>query len=212
MTHSNPPGSSVGLPTDLASQREESPVFERSIHGQEWNAFAQLVEPVRARLDRCIGLMIGDLDEATSIVQEAFVRGWSNRERLEERTTIYPWLRAIAVNLAKQTLEKRRTRAQLTDFQSTDEPYTKHTSARSVLSEILKDELAVKIWLAIGQLPDAYREAVVLHYVDGMEYEAMAELTGASEGALRARAMRARRLLQGSLGSLVDTWMRSGNP
>jgi RNA polymerase sigma factor (sigma-70 family) len=112
------------------------------------------------------------------------------------------------VNLAKQTLEKRRTRAQLTDFATNIDPNSVPKTSRSVLSELIKDELAIKLWLAIGQLPEAYREAVVLHYVDGMDYETMAQLTGSTAGALRARAMRAKHLLKGSLGSIVDTWMR----
>ncbi len=187
------------------------PIFQSSVHGQNWSAFANLVEPLRSRLERCIGLMIGDFDEALSIVQEAFTRAWSSRERLEDNSKIYPWVRAIAVNLSKQTLERRRTRAQLTDFASNFDPNAIPKTDRSVLSELVKDELALKIWLAIGQLPEAYREAVVLHYVDGMDYDTMAQLTGSTAGALRARAMRARHLLKGSLGTIVDTWMRSGS-
>lgn len=43
---------------------------------------------------------------------------WSSRDRLEGKTILYPWVRAIAVNLAKQTSEKCRTRAKPTDFVS----------------------------------------------------------------------------------------------
>ncbi len=77
-----------------------------------------------------------------------------------------------------------------------------------VLSEILKNEVTVRMALAIGELPIPYREAFVLHYVEGMEYSEMAVLLGESATALRTRAMRARGLLQSSLGPVVDTWMR----
>lgn len=190
------------------AEENDVPPYQKELHGQSWSAFADLTEQLRGRLERCIGLLIGDFDEAASIVQEAFTRGWNSRDRLEDNSPIYPWIRAIAVNLAKQTLEKRRTRARLTDFASDFDPHSIVKTNRSVLSELIKDELAVKVWLAIGQLPEAYREAVVLHYVDGMDYDTMAQLTGSTAGALRARAMRARQLLKGTLGNMIDTWMR----
>jgi DNA-directed RNA polymerase specialized sigma24 family protein len=77
-----------------------------------------------------------------------------------------------------------------------------------VLSGILRDELATRVWLAIGQLPEAFREAVVLHYVEGLDYDQISRLTGASAGALRVRALRGRNLLRGELGPVVDTWLR----
>jgi RNA polymerase sigma-70 factor (ECF subfamily) len=77
-----------------------------------------------------------------------------------------------------------------------------------VLSGILREELNQRLWVAMGLLPTAYREALILHYVDGLDYAAISEITGDSVGALRARTMRARNLLRDSLGSVVDTWLR----
>ena len=56
---------------------------------------------------------------------------------------------------------------------------------QSVLSAILRDEQATHLWLAVGQLPESYREAVVLHYVEGLDYSQISQITGVSEGALR---------------------------
>jgi RNA polymerase sigma factor (sigma-70 family) len=183
-----------------------NPVFDADRHLHDWEQFAQLIEPLRAKLHRCIGLLIGDLDDAASLVQDVFARAGQDRHKLQHQSVVYPWLRAIGINLAKQYLEKRNSHAKPHDFQD-EAKQPIHGSQRGALSEILKDELATKVWLAIGQLPEAYREAIVLHYIDGMDYEQISQVTGVSEGALRARAMRARNLLRGSLGSVVDTWM-----
>jgi RNA polymerase sigma-70 factor (ECF subfamily) len=188
-------------------QREEA-VYSQSIHEQDWDAFANLIEPLRAKLERCIGLYIGDLDEANNIVQETFARAGRDRAKLHNGSPVYPWLRAIGINLAKQFLDRRTRQAKPMDLRMEVSARAIRPAQRGVLSEIIQDELATKLWLAIGQLPAAYREAVVLHYLDGMDYAQIAELTGVGEGALRARAMRGRNLLRGSLGSVVDTWMR----
>ncbi|MGZ3434627.1 MAG: RNA polymerase sigma factor, partial [Isosphaeraceae bacterium] len=80
---------------------------------------------------------------------------------------------------------------------------------QGVLSAILRDELASRLWLAIGQLPESYREAVVLHYVEGMDYSQISQITGVSASALRVRALRGRNLLRGQLGPVVDTWLNA---
>lgn len=185
------------------------PTYSRSLHETDWERFANDIEPLRAKLERCIGLLTGDWDETQSIVQEAFHRGGLNRGQLSEGSPIYPWLRAIAVNLSKQFLDRRARHAKPTDLEATEPGIASTQTPRpGVLTEILKDEMATKVWLAVGQLPEAYREAVVLHYIDGMDYTQMSALTGVSAGSLRARAMRARNLLRATLGSVVDTWMR----
>jgi RNA polymerase sigma-70 factor (ECF subfamily) len=52
---------------------------------------------------------------------------------------------------------------------------------------------------ALAQLPPALREAFVMHYVDGVPYEAMAEVLDASVSALKMRALRARQALSSVL-------------
>jgi RNA polymerase sigma-70 factor (ECF subfamily) len=71
----------------------------------------------------------------------------------------------------------------------------------------MRGELHDRLWLAVGQLPLDYREALVLHYIDGLDYNEISEVTGATPGALRVRALRARALLRTSLGSVVDSWL-----
>jgi RNA polymerase sigma-70 factor (ECF subfamily) len=52
---------------------------------------------------------------------------------------------------------------------------------------------------ALAKLPPVLREAFVMHYVDGIPYETMASLLGASVSALKMRAQRARQALSAAL-------------
>lgn len=201
---------SIGLPFQ---EPADNPIYQAALHENDWERFANDLEPLRPKLERCIGLMTADWDETESIVQETFQRAGVQRQELADGSPLYPWLRAIAVNLSKQFLDRRARHAKPTDWQDTELAENRlHAPRAGVLTEILRDELATKVWLAIGQLPQAYREAIVLHYVDGMNYPEMSALTGVPAGALRARAMRARQLLRSTLGSVVDTWMRATTP
>ena len=51
-------------------------------------------------------------------------------------------------------------------------------------------------------------EKGVLHFVEGLDYQDISDISGVAAGTLRVRAHRARTLLRSSLGPVVDTWMR----
>ena len=53
---------------------------------------------------------------------------------------------------------------------------------------------------ALSELPVDQREVFVMHYVDGIDYDTMADLLDASVSALKMRALRARQALSSALG------------
>ena len=170
-------------------------------------AFAILVERHRAGLVRLASLLIGDLDEAENIAQEAITRALTGIASYDPQTPFLAWIRGIVLNLARQHQRRLRRHAVVTDPSRLASAPGKQGQRQGVLSAILRDELASRLWLAVGQLPEAYREAVVLHYVEGMDYSQISQITGVSAGALRVRALRGRNLLRGQLGPVVDTWL-----
>ena len=60
-------------------------------------------------------------------------------------------------------------------------------------------EVRLDVNRALALLPPDQREAFVMHYVEGMSYEEMAELLDASVSALKMRVFRARRMLSAAL-------------
>ena len=172
-------------------------------------AFAILVERHRAGLVRLASLLIGDLDEAESIAQEAITRALTGIAGYDPQTPFLAWIRGIVLNLARQHQRRLRRHAVVTDPSLLASAPGEQGRRQGVLSAILRDELASRLWLAVGQLPESYREAVVLHYVEGMDYSQISQITGVSASALRVRALRGRNLLRGQLGPVVDTWLNA---
>lgn len=171
--------------------------------------FAELLQQhVVPALERCAALLTNDRDEASSIAQEAVARAIGQLSEYECSRPVYPWLRGFVVNLSRQFLDRRRRQAMSIDPVHFDSIAMATGRRQGVLSEILRDEMFTRMWLAIGQLPEGLREALVLHHIEGMEYAEISRLTGVSSEALRARTTRARLLLRSSLGSVVDTWMK----
>ncbi len=66
-----------------------------------------LVRTHRARLLRFVTFSVGDDDVAASIVQDCFLKAWSNRANFRGESSVATWLTSIAVNLIR---DHQRTR------------------------------------------------------------------------------------------------------
>ncbi|CAN5171502.1 SigE family RNA polymerase sigma factor [soil metagenome] len=139
------------------------------------------------RLTGQIYAMIGDLDEAQECVQEAFIRAWAHRRKLDKAGAgSHPeaWVRVTAHRLAVS----RWRRVKLAR-RSPDRAVSLPTSTPAV------DETHVALVEALKQLPEAQRQAIVLHHLADLPVHAVAAELGAPEGTIKARLSRGRAAL-----------------
>jgi len=155
-----------------------------------------------ASFDRIAGqlyAMIGDRDEAQECVQEAFVRAWSHRRRLERVHAPEAWVRTTAYRLAvsrwRRTVRARR------------EPDRAVQATRRVEGA---NENHVALVRALQQIPEAQRRAVVLHHVCDLPVAAIAAETGVAEGTVKARLSRGRTALMSLLDDGLDDGLDNG--
>jgi RNA polymerase sigma factor (sigma-70 family) len=125
-------------------------------------------------------------------VQEALVRAYLGLSQLRDPERFGAWLCGIAVNLAKMRLRRRRLETRLLAEPTTD----------GVLEE---SEILALVRDAVEVLPPGQRDAVVMHYVDGLSCDEIAALLGSSPGAIRVRLHRAREQLRERLAALAPT-------
>jgi RNA polymerase sigma-70 factor (ECF subfamily) len=180
----------------------------RGALGGDRAAFDALALRHRPSLLRTAALLIGDIDEAESLTQETLVRAFAGLAGYRADLPFGPWLHGIALNLCRRYVRDRGRRARPVDPTALGDAPDPSGRREGVLSAVLRREWNERALAAIRQLPEAYREAFVLHYIEDMAYDAMSQITGVSAGTLRVRARRARLLLRESLGSVVDTWVR----
>lgn len=145
-----------------------------------------------ASFERLVGqlyAMIGDRDEAQECVQEAFVRAWSHRHRLDRAYAPEAWVRTTAYRLAvsrwRRTVRSRR------------EP-DRALQHRRGSHELDPDHVALVA--ALRQLPEAQRRALVLHHVCDLPVADVATETGVPVGTVKARLSRGRTALLSLLG------------
>ncbi len=125
-------------------------------------------------------------DAAAEITSETFLRAWTGRFSIRTETA-KAYLLAIARNLAIDQLRKPPHPIPIEDHQAAARPLG---TASLELSEALD---------AIGRLPAAYRDALLLAAVEGLSYEETARILGASVASVKVRVHRARLMLAEAL-------------
>jgi RNA polymerase sigma-70 factor, ECF subfamily len=137
-----------------------------------------------ARITGQLYAMIGDRDEAQECVQEAFVRAWSHRRRLDRADHPEAWVRTTAYRLAvsrwRRTMRGRRP---------ADRAVSLPTSSAA------PSEAHVAVVAALKQLPQTQRRALVLHHIADLPVAQIAHEVGAPEGTVKAWLSRGRAAL-----------------
>ena len=163
--------------------------------------FGRIVARYQRAMYRHAVAIVLDHDVASDMVQDAFVRAYTSLRDCRDHARFRGWLFQMLRNRCLDHLkEAARRNVPLDAAGSIADP----SESPAVLAE--RNRLRSDIERALAQLSPAPREAFVMHYVDGMPYEAMAEVLGTSVSALKMRALRARELLSALLrpGNVTD--------
>ncbi|MCR1784358.1 SigE family RNA polymerase sigma factor [Nocardioides carbamazepini] len=128
--------------------------------------------------------MIGDLDEATDCTQEAFARAWAHRRTLNRADHPEAWVRTTAYRLAVSRWRRRSRGARSPDRA------LQHAGVAAAV-----DESHVALVTALRQLPEAQRQALVLHHIADLPVQQVAAEVGVPEGTIKARLSRGRAAL-----------------
>lgn len=134
-----------------------------------------------------------DAEESRDIAQQALFTAYQRLDSLREPDAFGPWLRGIAANLARRTVERRATRERLIDRMpgagAAEDP--RHAAERS--------ERRRRVWQALDGLDEAHREVVALHYLQGEGVARVAELLGRPPGSVKRMLAEARAALKKGL-------------
>jgi RNA polymerase sigma-70 factor, ECF subfamily len=169
----------------------------RAKRGEE-GAFETLFHQHKQRVYSLCLRMIGNTAEAEELTQEAFLQVFRKIHTFRGDSAFSTWLYRLSVNVALMRLRKKSlNELPLEDGDSEDEPRKEIAVADLTLQGSI-DRLNLQ--RAVAQLPPGYRQAFVLHDVQGYEHNEIAAMLGFSVGnsksQLHKARMRLRQLLQ----------------
>jgi RNA polymerase sigma-70 factor (ECF subfamily) len=170
--------------------------------GGDVAAFGELVERHQVRLRRFIFRYIRDEHTATEIAQEAFMKAYEQRQRWVPKAKFTTWLFTIGRNLCIRELRKM-SRRPYPESTATDESqdFLDTLAHGDVGPEETTDlsEQHIRAIEALAELPEIYRETVVLRVFENLPYAEIATITDAPVGRLRVRMHEALRKLREKL-------------
>ncbi|MFL5668807.1 MAG: RNA polymerase sigma factor [Chloroflexota bacterium] len=123
-----------------------------------------------------------DWAEAEDLTQEAYLRLWNHRGRLDWDRPVLPWLLVTVRRLATDRFRRMRRR-----LVTASEPASLDASVQARWLDVQA---------AMGGLSPLERSALVMTAIEGGTYEEAAVVLGTTAGALRAAVSRARTKLE----------------
>ena len=178
------------------------------------SAFGDLVARHQARVVTLIYRFVGNEAEAEDLAQEVFLRVFRTRDRYEPRARFSTWLYRIAANVSLNSLRARSRRRTVSmtlggEGQETQEGQTtaqiEDLRLRAPGARLEDEELRAQIRLAIDQLPDNQKVAVILNKYENMNYDDIGATMGCSVMAVKSLLARARVNLRQRLEHYVRT-------
>jgi RNA polymerase sigma-70 factor, ECF subfamily len=148
----------------------------------------------------------GDADEAQDLVQETFLRAYRHWHTFTPGTSARSWLFTIARNAYLRGRERQSKRPETPAsqldahaealagaalFHELDENDPERDLFRSIIDE--------QVTAAIRELPDEFREAVILGDIEDLPYAEIAAIPSVPVGTVKSRLFRGRRLLATAL-------------
>lgn len=155
-------------------------------------AFALLLPRYRDKVFRLIFSMLRDRAMAEDTTQDVFLRIWRALPGFAGQSQLSTWIYAIAKNGALSEIRKRKPTVSL-DQGSDDEGYNPAVAA--LAAPEADDSATVSVGQLLDQLPERYRQAVVLFYMEDKSYDQTAASLGLPLGTVKALLHRARKRL-----------------
>ena len=184
---------------------DDAALLERLRAGDE-AAFEELVRAYSGRLLAVARRFLSSEEDARDAVQDAFLSAFRSLDRFEGNARLSTWLHRIVVNASLMKLRTRRRKPE----RSIDELLPRfledgHMAQPAVTwratgeSEVERKETRELVLRSIEQLPENYRNVLMLRDIEGLDTEETAQVMGISPNAVKTRLHRARQALRGLL-------------
>lgn len=162
--------------------------------------------------------MCPNTDEAQDLVQETFLRAWKSWDQFEGRSSPSTWLWTIAVRACQRMKRKRSGEPQRMEPLESLLPSPGDTipdipaeDVQDALDEVIRQEMQEAVEVAIGDLPQDFRLALVLKEIAGLSLSEIAEILDVKEATVKTRVHRARLMLRNALSQALPQ-REAGHP
>lgn len=146
------------------------------------NAFGLVVSRYSEQLYWQIRRIVLTHEDANDVMQNAFIKAWSNLDSFRNDAKLSTWLYRIAINESLDFV-RRNKKANAVSADVEDSGVANMLLADKYFDG---DETEAQLQQAIAGLPDVQRTVFNLRYYENMKYSEISKILSTSEGALKA--------------------------
>ncbi len=177
--------------------------IRQAIEGDQ-HAYAEIVDRYRPQIYTLIIRMVKTREEAEDLTQETFIKAFHSLPSFNAEYAFSTWLYKIAVNNCIDYFRKKRLKTTSIDtpIVAKDGELPREfpdDQTQGPDSGLMDQERKSQIQSAIDNLPEKYRDAIVLRHVHDKSYEEIAEELNVPIGTVKVRIFRAREMLKKKL-------------
>ena len=189
---------------------DDAQLVQLGVQGDR-DAFGRLVARYQSPLCALAYSACGNIPQSEDLAQETFIVAWRKLSDLKEPEKFKFWLFGIARNLIKNTA-RRQTRNPLASAAPLDDELTVPAPVPNPAGHAISKEEEEILWRSLEQIPETYREPLILFYREHQSIEHVATTLELSEEAARQRLSRGRKLLQEQVLAFVEGALAQTNP
>lgn len=176
--------------TPQLTTQPDADIHQRLQAGEYREALSLLLPRYRDKVLRLSFSMLQDRAQAEDITQDVFLRAWRALPGYAGQASLSTWLYAITRNACLSELRKRRPHLSL-DLD--DEQF--HPQVAALAAPEQDDSAITSVTQLLEHLPERYRQAVTLFYMEDQSYEQTAASLDLPLGTVKALLHRARKRL-----------------
>ena len=153
-------------------------------------AYRQLIEEYGNKLLRTCYLILNDREEAEDVVQETFIKVFNKIDTFKEKSGLYTWIYAIALNLSRDRMRIKQDMLELKDEWIGNDDVESHVEINFDREQLRKE---------IFEMNSLYKEVLVLFYFEELSIKEISNLLNEKEGTIKSKLSRGRNMLKESL-------------
>lgn len=156
-----------------------------------------LIDTYGTVLYRVAVAVVRDAQLAEDVVQEVLVKAWTSMPSWDGDVPV-KWARTVTKNTALNAMRSRAARPTVpsVEFDATD-PADFITPGPA--ERVVRSEAADEMWALLTRIDPEARFLLVLHEIDGLAYDEIADTADLTVSAVKSKIYRARRTLRSDL-------------
>jgi RNA polymerase sigma-70 factor (ECF subfamily) len=172
----------------------------RVLRGEK-SLFGILVEKYEKAVYAVAYSYLRNAEDARDLAQDVFIKSYDQLQALKDPEKFGPWLSRIAARLAIDRLRVQKKSISLPELGPVEETLS-HNPGSAPMTMGEKEKLSFRlnqIGRLITQLPDYYRVAFILKYMEGLSNKEIARFLGVPVSTVEGRLHKAREFLRGRM-------------